>query len=705
MRHSSQDDSISVTGANLSTAPSHREMFVHRQVLIRRLPVPHQTRTGIPSRRATVALLVTFATALLVAYAPALDGELLWDDEGHITRPDLRDWDGLRRIWFDLGATQQYYPVTHSTFWLQQKLWGTEATGYHVVNVLLHAWSALTLVFVLRRLRVPGAVLAGAIFALHPVHVESVAWISELKNVLSGLFYLAAAVIYLRFDERRERSVYVAALVLFTLALLSKTVTATLPGALLVSVWWRKGTISWRRDAVPLLPFLAFGAAAGLLTVWVEHALIGARGTEFDLTVMERLLVGGRAVWFYLAKLLWPANLSFNYSRWTIDASEWTQYLYPAAALGAALAAWTVRSRTRAPLAALLVFCGTLFPVLGIFNVYPFRYAFVADHFQYLASIPIIALASALIARALEGTSRRTFAFASVVLAAVLAGLTWRQAHAYADVETLYRTTLERNPESWLAQHNLGMLKLPSAPAEAVKLLQEAARIRPSDAQTRVNLGYALQLAGRTSEALAEYRAAIQIDPVFAEAHNNICSVLHQIGRAAEALDACAAALRIEPEYAKAHFNLGIALALTGRSGSIEAFREALRLDPASFDSSAVAELLNTLGASLVYGQHLDEGTRYFEEAVRWNPGNYAARFILANALQRQGRYQDSLSHYQRVLAANPRDAAARVNYGVALEHVGRVQEAIEQYKLVLAAEPEHQVARRNLTRALRRTP
>ena len=202
-----------------------------------------------------------------------------------------------------LGATQQYYPLLHSAFWLEHKLWGDSVLGYHLVNVLWHMISVTLLYFVLKRLKVPGALLAAAIFAVHPVMVESVAWISEQKNTLSAVFYLSAMLVYLEFDESRRRSRYFIALGLFVLGLLTKTVTATLPAALLVIFWWQRGTLSWKRDVLPLVPFFVLGAAAGVLTAWVERKLIGAEGAAFEISLLDRGLLAGRVIWFYLGKL------------------------------------------------------------------------------------------------------------------------------------------------------------------------------------------------------------------------------------------------------------------------------------------------------------------------------------------------------------------------------------------------------------------
>jgi hypothetical protein len=300
-------------------------------------------------------VLATALVALtLLAYAPAWHGEVLWDDAGHLTRTDLQGQEGLRRIWFEPGATQQYYPVVHTAFWVQHQLWGDSTTGYHLVGIVLHGLSAFMVGVILRRLGVPGAPAAAIIFALHPVHVESVAWISELKNTLSGFFYLGAALAYLRFDDSRALRPYVAAVALFVLALLSKSVTATLPVGLLVVLWWRRGRLSVRADVAPLLPFVAAGVAMAVVTIAFEAVEIGAQGADYALGVMDRILIAGRAAWFYVGALLWPSNLTFNYPRWVIDSGIWWQYLFPAALAGLLASLWTVRGWSRGPLAAAL---------------------------------------------------------------------------------------------------------------------------------------------------------------------------------------------------------------------------------------------------------------------------------------------------------------------------------------------------------------
>src|SRR5437763_6703400 len=200
------------------------------------------------------------AGVTILAYQPAWHGGLLWDDDNCTTPPELRTLDGLRRIWFQPRAIAQYYPLVFSSYWLQQRLWGDSTTGYHIVNLLLHIGCVVLVLRILRRLRIPGAQLAAIIFALHPVNVETVAWIAERKNTLSGVFALAATLWYLRFDESRSRRSYALALGMFLLGLLSKAAVVTLPLALLAIFWWKRGTISWSRDVVPLIPFFFISA-------------------------------------------------------------------------------------------------------------------------------------------------------------------------------------------------------------------------------------------------------------------------------------------------------------------------------------------------------------------------------------------------------------------------------------------------------------
>jgi tetratricopeptide (TPR) repeat protein len=607
--------------------------------------------------------------AVLLVYQPAWRGGLIWDDDAHVTSPELRSWHGLYRIWFDLGATQQYYPLLHSTFWLEHKLWGDATLGYHLVNILLHAAVAVMVALALRRLAVPGAYLAASIFALHPVQVESVAWITELKNTLSGAFYLGALLLYLRFDQARKMQFYWGALGLFVLGLLSKSVTATLPAALLVIFWWQRGRLSWRRDVLPLLPLFAFGMAAGVFTAWVERRQIGAEGAAFELTLVERCLIAGRVIWFYLGKLLWPADLIFIYPRWHVGQTAWWQYVFPAAAILLLGAAWALRRRWRGPLAGLLFFVGTLFPVLGFCNVYPFIYSFVADHFQYLASLGVITLGAAGIALLLDRVpvgSRQAGRVLCLMLLAALATLTWRQSGVYADIETLYQTTIDKNPDCWMAHYNLAVVLARRGELDAaITHYQRALQIKPDFAEAHeahCNLGVALARRGQVDLAIAHYRRSLELKPDYAEAHCNLGNALARQGQIDSAIAHYRTALESKAGFAEAHCNLANALVSRGKIDlAIEHYRQALEIKP------EYAEAHNNLASALARNGQVDSAIEHYQKALKIRPNFAEAHGNLANALARRGELDLAIAHYQRALQLRPDYAVARQQLAVAL--------------------------------------
>jgi protein O-mannosyl-transferase len=565
--------------------------------------------------------------------------------------------------------------VLHSAFWLEHRLWGDSVLGYHLVNVLLHAACACLVVLIVRRLSLPGAWLAGFVFALHPVCVEAVAWISEQKSTLSGALCLSALLVYLRFDQFRGKRAYFLALVFFILAILSKSVTATLPAVLLVIFWWRRGHLSWKRDVLPLLPWFAIAIPMGLFTTWVERTYIGAVGRDFDLTFIERLLIASRLLWFYAAKLILPLGLTFSYPRWKIDAGEWWQYLYLAGIVALAVILLLVVRRSRGPLASFLIFAGTLFPVLGFLNVLPFRYAWAADHFQYLASlgliVPLAACSTTLSARLFPAAGSRPVALAAAA-AAVLLILTFRQSAIYRDEETLYRETLARNPSSWLAHNNLGTVLL-SQP-------------------------------GRLMDAIAEFQAALKLDPVYAaQAHFNLAGAYAQLGTpggASQAIAGYQAGLRTQPGHVKAHINLGTLLGgVPGRTAdAIDAFQKAIQLEPGSVEAHT------DLGVLLAQTPgRLPDAINELETAVRLDPGVAELHWDLGNALSAvPGRLPDGIAEFNAALRINPDFVEAHFVLGMALAQLpGRTEEAIAQYRAALRIRPDYEPAQQSLQELL----
>jgi tetratricopeptide (TPR) repeat protein len=604
------------------------------------------------ARQLWMGALVFAAT--LLAYFPALQAGFVWNDRDYVTRPSLQSVGGLARIWFQVGATEQYYPVLHSAFWVEHRLWGDEPFGYHLLNVLLHAASAVLLALIVRRLfgsgpdrRYDGAEwIAAFAFALHPVCAESVAWVSEQKNTLSTLGYLGAALAYLDFEERRTLRPYLLASALFVLALLTKSVTATLPAALLVVAWWRRGRLEARRDLAPLLPWLAAGAAFGLFTAWVEKHVGGASGAAYQLSLLERSLLAGRAICFYLGKLLWPANLVFIYPRWTVSAAAAWQYVYPAAALALGALLWRRRSRGRGLLAGYLFFVGSLFPVLGFLNVYAFIFSYVADHWQYLACLGVIVPAAAGAAAALGRAPAALRRAAGALLAAVLALLgaqTWRQSRGYHDILTFYQTIIDRNPGCWMAHYNLGNeLRAAGRIPEAIAHYEAALAANPAMPDAQTALGLALQSEGRDAEAAGHYQAALRLDPDFGSAQSNLGLVLAKLGRPAEALPHLQAALRLQPDDVAALNTLGNALSrLDGRlPEAVAAYRRSLRLRPGQ------PEVHNNLGIALLLLGRAPEAIGEFEAALQLDPNLAQTHANLAIALEGAGRQAEAAAHY-----------------------------------------------------------
>jgi len=673
-------------------------------------------------------LLLVIATFL--AYQPAWNGKPIWDDDAHITPLERRSLNGLFRIWFQPGETQQYYPVVHSTFWVEYKLWGDSTLGYHLVNILLHCTAALLLLRILQTLQIPAAGLAAAIFALHPIQVESVAWITELKNTLSAVCYFGSALFYLRFDRTRSKSAYAWAVILFMVGLMAKSVIATLPVALLIVFWWQRRKLSWKQDILPSAPFFATGLASGVFTAWMERHFLNARGSAFNFSIIERFLIAGRDIWFYLGKLFWPADLIFSYPRWKISQTAGWQYVFPAAVAVLLGGLWVLRRRTRGPLAALLFFMATLFPALGFVNVVPFRFSFVADHFQYLACIGPIVAASvgihALFSRLRERRLVLERAFCAMLLA-VLGGLTWWQSHLYTDIETLWRATIERNPDCWLALNDLGAVLYEKGEVnKAINLFRSSLAIQPDDAEAQNNLGAAFAKEGHVDEATVCFQKAVALRPDFAEAHRNLGDSLLRKGQVDEAILQFQKAVAIRPDLAKPHRNLADALLQKGKvDEAILQFQEALEMDPdedkthydlgiallqkgqmddalLEFQKEAAlrpnfAEAQNNLGYCLLQKGSVDEAVAHLRKALEIQPDYAQAHYNLGNALLQKGQVDEAIVQFQRMLALQPDIAAAHNSLGKALLEKRRVDEAILEFKKALALQPGSVDARRNL--------
>ena len=525
-----------------------------------------------PRALAWLGAAVTLAGWTIFAYWPAWHGGFIWDDDRYVTHNYLLiAADGLRRIWFSLDAPSQYFPLAYTVLRIERSLWDLNPVGYHWVNILLHLGNALLVWCILARLKVPGAWLAAAIFALHPVQVESVGWISELKNVLMGFFFLLTLLTWIEYVDathKHRRILYVAALVFYLLALSAKATACTLPAALFLVLWLKQRPIG-RRPLLEIIPFVVLALGIGLVAVWWEKYHQGTR-MLVSLGPVERLLIASRAIWFYLGKIFWPAKLTFIYPQWRIDPTSPIAYSWPiAVAVALVLIFYGRRFFGRSVEVAALFFVMTLGPLLGFVMLYTFRYTFVADHYQYLASIGPIALASAglVTLSRLSRTLQRLVGGTSFAILIGLGLLTWQQSATYRNAETLWRTTIVKNPGCWMAYNNLGVVQFEKGNVEdAIEKYQQSLGLHPDYPEAHYNLGSALLQNGYADEAIRHCEEALKIQPNEPDAHivlGNAFMAKQDVDRAIAHYEQ---ALTLRPEDSNAHYNLGIALQEKGET-------------------------------------------------------------------------------------------------------------------------------------------
>ena len=579
-------------------------------------------------RDALLGLLVFAGT--LLAYWPALHGGFLWDDDVHLTaNATIVGPLGFKEIWTTSAAV--YYPLTLTSFWLQHLLWGLNPLPYHLVSISAHAASAILLWRVLEHLKVRNSWFGAALWALHPVQVESVAWITELKNTQSCVFYLLAILFFLKWQASSGSSRrhvgwnYAIAVMAAIFAILSKTSTVMLPVVLGLCWWWKDGQWRWR-NTLWLAPFLLISAGAGTWTIWEQQNHSGALGPEWAQSWPERVVIAGRIVWFYFGKLFLPHPLIFIYPRWSFDSTQLTEYLPALGAGTGLLLLFRYRSGPLRPVFfSLAYFVVSLFPVSGFFSVYFFRYSFVADHFQYLAAIGPLALAMAGIPVLLGFADKRNRFLAPALCSIILvscAVLSRQQSSVYATPLTLWRDTLAKNPNAWMAHTNLGVeLDEQGRTAEAVAEYQAAIGINPNDAGARNNLAARLAQIGREPEAVREWEQALRIQPRSAQTHTNLAFALAHLDRMEEAFDHWEKALDIQPDLLDAHYDFGVALAQSGR------FTQAIE---------------------------------HYEKALRLKPDFADAHYRLAQALKHEGRFEAAISHQRKALELDPRSLVAQ---------------------------------------------
>jgi tetratricopeptide (TPR) repeat protein len=570
----------------------------------------------------------------------------------------------LKEIWTTSAA--HICPLTLTTFWTEHALWGLNPLPYHLVNVLLHGLSAVMLWRVLRSFRVRGAWLGAALWALHPVAVESVAWIAEMKNTESGLFFLLSILFFVRWLRTKHLGEpnggawsYALSLFFAALAMTAKSSTVILPVVLCLCAWWMEGRWLWRNLArtVPLFP-MAIAASA------LTHGLQLAKGSDpqWARTWPERLAAAGDAVWFYLGKLLWPHPLIAFYPRWQTDAGQWVSYL-PLLAVIVVLAIFWLRSRSggagsRACFFAFACFVAGLLPILGLIDNYIFRF----DHFQYLASIGPLALAGTALVRLSDFIMPKKPWLQLALCAGLLliVGMaSWQRARVFKTEDALWTDTLAKDPDSWAAHNNLGIVFI---------------------------------LKGRLDDAMVHYQRALQINPNYPEALTNLAVALFRKGRVDDAVAQYQKALAINPNYVLAHNNLGLALVQRGQvDEAIAHYQKALEINP------DFAQVRNNLGVALFQkGQVADAVTQY-QKALEISPYDPDAHNNLGNALFRKGQVADAVAQYQKAMEISPYDPETHYNLAKAFVQNGQLDSAITQFQEVLQLKPDFRPAQDDL--------
>ncbi len=636
-----------------------------------------------------IALLVA---AGLWVYWPALHGNWLWDDNQTVTgNAALHSPAGLVKIW----TTTPDWALTSTLFWIEWHLWGKVPYGYHAVTFALHLTGGLLVWRLLARLGLRRAWLGGMLFVIHPLAVESVAWISETKNTLSLPLALLSLDAWLDRDQGRSRWSYARSLLFYLAAMLAKTSVIMLPAVLLLYAWWKRGTVA-RREVMATLPFFAVALILGAVTLYFQHAS-DAVALEVHITpIWERIVGAPVALLFYLGKFILPVGLLAVYPAWAMDGNLWIELAVPVLALG--LGGWWAwrQGRTRAALFGLGFFVLNLLPVLGLVHMLYFDISPVADHFVYLPMIGLIGLAVAALEQIQLSLKPKPLLY-SVILVWLgmlgLAAVSRGYAGLYLNHQTLWSYTLARNQKAWPGHNNMGDVYLATGRlADAQREYETTLKLNPDYAGAHSNLGTVLLETGHGVAAVQEYREAVRLAPGTALYHFNLGIGLAQTGQGAEAIAEYEGALKLDPDNARVHNNLANALIQAGRlDEAIAECQAALQLDPAMGPAHA------NLGDAYMHAGRSEAAIGEYVEALKTEPNMAYVHYNLANALVRTGRTDDAIEQYGEAIRLGPKSAATWSNLGVALARAGRLAEATAALEQAVKLDPGMTEARKNL--------
>ncbi|HTQ39598.1 MAG TPA: tetratricopeptide repeat protein [Pirellulales bacterium] len=642
-----------------------RSRFNTATPVTRSSPLPDRVTDVLKRSRYPFAGAAIIVIATCAAYLPAINGGFVLDDDALVTRnSSVKASDGLYRIWFT-SEPLDYWPITNTVFWLEWRLWGMNPIGYHITNLVLHIINSLLIWVVLRTLEIPQAFLAAAIFALHPVNVESTAWIAQLKNLLALFFFLLSILFYLKagftrtsfnstkvystilspFDWLEGKKSYWISLAVFVFAMLSKTSVVVLPLILLLVVWWQLGRVTWK-DFLRTVPFFLVCIALTVVTLWFQKEHTG--NILRDVTLLDRLLGAGATIWFYLYKAFLPFDLSFVYPQWHIDSHDFVWWLPLIATIIITLILIWKRqtSRGRPTLFAWVFFCVALLPVMGFSDVGFMQHSLVADRYQYVAIIAVASIVSAYGSYFFQRLRWPLFMPAAAIMLLTLFLLTFQQASLYHDAVNLYTATLIKNPESPLIHYNLGVAyKDTGEPVRAREQFEQAVKLFPSYVDAIYGLGILCAENADFQGAINYYKRALELDSNNAEVHNNLGFALNQLGNPQEAFEHFKKAVELKPDLAKARNNLGIVLAQKGQiQEAITEFESAIRVDP------NLAEAYASLGNVDLLLRKFAEAIDQYKQALKREPRQYQVYGNMALAYAQLKRPADAIAAAQKAI-------------------------------------------------------
>ena len=636
-------------------------------------------------------------------YWPALRGDWMLDDDAYFTHNALLNgWSGLYQFWFRPGSWIEYYPVEETAIWMEWQVFGNHTLGYHLINVSLHIVGALLVWRLFSKFNLRLAWLGGLIFAIHPIQVESVANLSELKNTLSLPPFLLAMCAWIEFEEHGRKKDYEWALFFFLAAMLCKISMAAFPVIILIYAWWRRGRVQ-RSDLAASAPFFVVSLVLGVVTIWSGTQFAGVHQGHSNVIELggffDRLAGSGLNLSFYFSQCFLPVILTPFHPKWTVDPHQLVQLL-PWPIVGAVLCYFWTRRKTWGKHALLgTAFFGlNLVPFLGFNRVSYMSVMWVFDHMLYLPVIGLIGLVVA----ALQDVETKLPEWARPNLRGLVFALclvmVWK-GHSYARVfssqEILWTDTLQRDPANWLAQHNFGCYLMGEGRfPEAMTHLTEAIRLNPNLDQAHLNLGLLFEKMGRIPEAEDQYRQALKLNPQSAKACLSLSALLKAQGNRAEAEALLRQGLKLAPDNTLLATDLAEMLLQSGRvPEAIDLYRHIVELDPdfagAQYD----------LGTSLLHTGNPAEAADHLEAAVSLNPDLVAARENLGVALAQLGRLPEAAGQFEAVIQADPQSAAARDNLARALAQTGQISAAIEQFTKELEIHPEDANARDSLAK------